>query len=309
MKKIKSRKSWIIIGIVYAVFAAPHSTVVKIATDSADPIYWVFVRFIALAIVLTPFIILSRKKLLKDKAWMYALGGASSLAVAILLFTIAIRHSQASYVSIITLTNPISLVVMSWLILKLKITRRWAAGITLAATGAMILVVLPIAVSSGSMTFYPLATALGLGNSLMFSLGIILIRRANEVSKIPLTAILGINAYITVIVCGVLFYFFGDHSRAPSDPQFWLLALYSGFGVALFGRMIIIKVFEKLGSAFSASLAYFETMLAIVLPVFVLGENLSLTMVTGGVFILAGLYVIETHKIKPSDHSPSLRHH
>jgi drug/metabolite transporter (DMT)-like permease len=300
---------WIGLAIVYAVVGAPNTTAIKVAVEAADPLYWVLARFLPLALVLTPFVLAAWKKLRVGNAWLYAIGGGLSMVTAIILYTLAVQYSQASYVSIVTLATPIILVMLSWLILRTSMNRQAMAGLTMAAIGAMVLVVLPIALSGGSVEVYPLATVLALGNSVAFGLAIIFMKRLNETSKVSLPALIGINSYIAVAVCGVLFYLFGDVSRTPNTLEFWSLALYSGFGVALIGRIIMIKVFEVLGPAFNAGIVYFETFLAILVPVVLIGEKISITMVIGGIFILMGLYLIEHHKIPHAKHHFVWRHH
>ena len=308
-KPTKSHLVWLFVALGFALFAAPHATAVRVAVDTADPFYWALVRFAPVALVMTPFVWRARKDLLKRKAWLY--GGLASICMsaAILFYTLAIYYSQASYVAIITLVTPIILVTLSWILLKIKINQRAAAGVTLAALGAMVLVVLPIAVSGGSVAFYPLATILGLANSVMFSLAIIFMRRVHEHNKIPLLTLLGLNALVATIIYAFIFYLFGDFNRMPNDMNFWLLVLYSGFGIALFGRMIMIKVFEKVGSAFNAGMSYLETFLAILIPVFLIGEKISITMTAGGILILIGLYLIEHQKSTHAKHHHTWRHH
>jgi drug/metabolite transporter (DMT)-like permease len=306
---MKTRVFWIVVAFAYAIFSAPHATAIKVAVDSVDPILWVLVRFAPVALVCTPFVIAARRKLLQGMAWKYSLGSGIGMVTALLCFTWAIELSQASYASILTLATPITLVALSWVILKTKITTRSATGITLAALGAMVMVILPVALSGGSTAFYPLATVLVLVNSVSFSLALIWMRRANEQYGVPLMAGVGVNAYIATFVCGVLLYASGNTLQLPTELNFWLLAVYSSLGIALLGRMLSIRVFENLGPAFNAGLLYFEVFLAVLIPVFVLGERISLTMVIGGILILSGLYMIEHHKRAHANHHLFWRHH
>lgn len=302
-------KRWLIIAIIVALLAAPHAMIIRVAVDSADPYYWNILRFAPLAIVLLPMVCKYWQRIVAPGVWPRVFGAGVSMALAVILYTLAIAYSQASYVSIITLTIPIITIVLSIYFLKEKLTHQAVAGISLAALGAVVLVVLPIALAQGAITFYPLATVFALLNSFFISLAIILMREVNEQNNMPLTPVIGVNAIIITLMSVVLFWLLGDYSMTPTNAYMWLAALYSGFGIAFVFRMLLVKVFEHVGAAMNGAIGYFETFIAILLPVFFIGEKLSITMVVGGVCILLGIYVIEHHRRPHAKQHAVWRHH
>lgn len=282
--------------------------IIKIGVNQADPYYWIAARFGLVAIICLPFMIYYGRKLFAKRVRWPLVGAALTMTGAILCHTLAIYYSQASYVSIITLLTPVMLILLSSWLIGEKVTRRAVAGITLAAFGAMMIVILPIALAQQQMTFYPLATVLGLLNSVLFSLSLLLMRQVNE-QKVPLVAVVGVTATLSMVVAGGLFWQFGDVSRMPTGGSFIAALIYSGLGIALLSRMVSIKLYEHTSASFMGAITYFETFLAVLLPVMILHEKLSLPMVIGGVLILLGIYVIEHHKRPHAKHHASWRHH
>lgn len=216
--------------------------------------------------------------------------------------------SLASYVSIIVLIDPILLILISPLFTKETISRRAIAGITLAALGAMTVVFVPIAFYQNSLAFYPVATALTLINGVTYTFSIMFIRRADEQGA-PLIGSIGVNAFVTVIASWLLFMLFGNTSQTPHSWSFVLAALYSGAVIGILTRVLSVKILENVGTAFTGALQYLETFLSILLPVLILGEQLSLITVLGGALILLGIYTVESHKHSHARHHFIWRHH
>ncbi|PID31514.1 hypothetical protein CR983_00635 [Candidatus Saccharibacteria bacterium] len=306
---MKNTRLWILLALVMALITAPHPTVTRMVVLDSDPFYWLFVRSLILVLATAPFVLRARRQLREKMTARYVLESAVWMSIAVVCYVLAINYSQASYVAIISLIIPIVMVGLSIVLLGERMTRRATAGIILAALGAMVLVVLPIALAQGELSFYPLATGLALVNAFGFSMSIIRMRQANEHSHMPLTAIVGVYSLMVMTVSGGLFWWMGDPVRVSVSFEFWLAAIYSALWVALLARILMVKVFERLGAAFCSAMIYFETFLAVLLPVFILGEQLSLTMVVGGTLILAGLYVIEHHKRRHARHHFVWRHH
>lgn len=306
MKKPKT--FWLAAAVLYSLAVSPNAMIIKLATNEADPYYWNFVRFLIVLIICLPFIIRHWRVLTSKKAIRWVFGSAIFMTIAVIAYTFAIKLSLASYVSIITLINPIVLVLISPLFTKERISHRAIAGITLAALGAMTIVFVPIALYQNNIAFYPMATFLALVNCVAYTLSIIFIRKADEHGA-PLTGSIGVNALVTVIASYILFNLFGDTTQAPLSSSFLLAALYSGAVIGIFTRVISVKILENVGTAFTSVLMYFEIFLTILLPILVLGEQLSLFTVFGGMLILLGIYVVESHKHSHIQHHFTWRHH
>lgn len=304
---MKSSK-WFIVALVAVMLAAPNATIIRAAVLEADVFYFTLCRFLLIGLICLPFIFMSRRALFAPKARRDVIIASVSLSIGLIAYALAILHSQASYVSIITLITPVIFIALSSKIFKETINRRVITGITIAMMGAMTLVVLPIAISQQGTAFYPLATALALINCFVYTIAIIFMRRANE-HGVTMPSVIGVSAWFAALVCLVLFLLVGDKTAMPNDTSYWLAVGYSGIIVALVGRALNIWSYEHVGAATMSALGYFETLVAILIPVAVLGEKLSVEMVIGGIFILLGVYIVEHHKHPHAKHHIIMRHH
>lgn len=298
---------WFLTALAAVIIAAPNATIIRSTVLHSDPFYFTMCRFLLLGLVCLPFIIRARKQLLDTSARRDVVIASIALSIALVCYALAILHSLASYVSIVTLASPIIFIALSTRIFHEKLNRRIAAGMTLAMIGAMTLVILPIALSQNGTAFYPLATFLALANSVGYTISIIFMRRANE-RGVSMPSIIGISAWFAVALSLVLFVLFGDKASTPTNLPFWLAVVYSGIAVALIGRALNVWSYEHVGGAVMSSLGYLETFVAILIPVFVLNEKLSPEMVIGGVLILLGVYVVEHHKHHHAKHHIIMRH-
>ncbi len=293
-KKLKLSNKWFWVGVLAAVISAPNATIVKYVTNSIDPFVFSAIRFALIAVVTTPYIFLARRKF-NAKNFQYAIMVGVFMSIAIFTYVWAIRLSQASYVTIITLITPIIFVLLSVKLTGDKINKRSIAGITLAALGAFIIIALPIAIQQKAPAqFYPLASFLALLNTVSFPLAIIYSKKSNE-SGLPLTSIFSISSWIVLTFSVLLIVLFVPVKSITLSPGIIFAIAYSGIVVALVARIIGVMSYEHIGSAVTSAIAYAETLLAVTLPVIILGEKISIYMVLGGVCILLGVYLAEHH--------------
>lgn len=293
-------KKWFLVALVSVLLTAPNNTIIRVGVTSVDPYYWIAVRSLIVTVVCLPWIVRAWRVI--QKRWKNLAIAGTSFTFAIITYTIAIYQSQASYVAILTLITPVILMIISARIFRDKVSRRSLAGVTLAIIGALVLVVLPIALKQNSVVFYPSATVLTLVQCVAYAYGIVYMRRANE-DGIAMPAVIGVTAVATTAVAALLFAVYGNHAQTSSDVGFWLAVIYSGVVASLIARAINVLSYERIGAAVIAALTYFETFIAILIPVFVLHEQLSPAMVLGGILILLGVYVVEHHK------HPHAKHH
>lgn len=277
--------------------ASLNGTMIGSTVDSVDPYAFNMLRFAIVSLVCMPFIWQARRILFQPKHFKMVVLAGLCVGVSVSAYARAIQLSQASYVSIILLLTPIVLLVYSVKMMREKLTQRALTGITLAAIGAMLLVILPIATrQQAGVTFYPAATAIALINCFVFPMAIIQLRKANE-GGVPMVPLVGFSSVIVTAVSFVLFIMFGDNQAVQLGTKDWLAVLFSGLAVALLGRMFKVWSYEHVGAAATGSMMYLETLLSIVIPVIVLHEQLSPVVVVGGALVLLGVYVVESHRL------------
>lgn len=251
-------------------------------------------RFAFVAAVCAPFVWRERHKLNRQNLGLICIAGLY-LAVAVSAFVHAVKVSQANYVAIIALLTPIVLLIYSVRLYGEKLSQRTLSGITLAALGGCVLVLLPLADASGGVHFYPLATVLMLMNCLTYPVAILTLKKANE-TGVSMVSLIGLTSLVVAAISAVLLVVIGGDVTAPTGGE-WFTIAYSGLAVALIGRMCKVWSFEHIGAAATSAVMYVETFLAIVLPIVVLHERLTVSTVVGGMLVLAGVYVVESHRL------------
>lgn len=300
-KKKKISHFWFWLALASMLTAVPNATIIRSSVAEQDPFLFNALRFGVGMIVCLPFLLLGLRKFTHQNIKAATLAGLF-LAVAVTANVFAMKLSAASYVLIIALVTPIIMVVLSARMVGEKITARAVAGITLAAIGAMTIILLPIAIHQGAnFVFYPEATFFALLGSVAVPLSIIYSRRANE-EGLPFMPLMGYTGLFAIVVNLACFWLFAETKEVSLTVYNPWMIIYSGIVVALFVRMLNILCYEKVGGATIGALAYLEMLLAILLPIFVLGETLSLPMIVGGILILLGVYVIEHHKTRHHKH-------
>lgn len=301
MPKTKNSKLlWTLVAIASTLLAAPNPLIIRSVTDDMSAMQLSLLRFTIIVILTLPFMIKNmqqiKRALQTPKSIRWLLLSATSMALAIVFYCEAIALSQASYVSIIVLISPIAIVLLSQKLFGERVNKRIAAGLGVAFAGALLLVIAPLLLKHGSIDFYPLATLYALINVALFSLGIVGMRKANE-AGLSMTTILGVSSFVGVLVTGFALIMAGVSIQSTfalgMNPDALLPILYSAIVVALMTRAISIVSYEHIGAAMMAGVNYIGSFVAIVLPVFILGESLSIPMIIGGTLIVLGALIVE----------------
>jgi len=308
MSKAVEKHRWFLVALLALFIAAPNSTVLKYSTDSVDPYLFNTLRYGLSALITLPYLIPKLKLINKDNLKHLILGGFF-MYITVAAFVLAIQKSTASYVSIVALITPIVFVILSTkMITGEKMTRRALAGISLAAAGAMLIVFLPVALrQNAEFSFYPLATALALINAFSYPLAVIHARKANE-KGLPMLAVVSATTWVVFLLSSGLFLSFGNKGDGISYGV-WAAALFSGVGVGVISTTLNTLSYERIGAIAIGALGYLEVFLSIIVAMVVLGEELAVTTVLGGVLILLGVYIVEHHKSAGHKHFHILKHH
>ncbi|MCL2280845.1 DMT family transporter [Candidatus Saccharibacteria bacterium] len=324
-EKTNKKSKWFMLGLLAVFISAPNPMLTRVALSgdaSTNSLTLILVKY---TILLTVFFVpLYRFVRAKNSIFRAALKNlviyAVCTAVSTYLWMAAIEQSNASYASIINLLSPIILVILSAKLVKDRITRRATAGIVLAAIGGILIVILPTILQGSVMSnFYPLATILLLLVCVLTPLNIIYQRRTNE-QGVPFTVSTGFMTLLTVPLIATIYILTRGGTvmieTISSLPwQVWLVAIYSALMVTYVSRSLAIKSYEYTGAAVKGSLSYLETLMAITLPLIILGEQLSIEIVAGMMLILVGVFLAESggkhHLLKLgfTGHPHLLHHH
>ena len=308
-KKQNNLSYWLTIGLISQLITSPNVSIMKVILASLDPTTFNFLRAGVCVIVATPFVVWHWRKLRRTNV-VYAIGAGICTAISMTVFTYAIQQSQASYVVIMSMLAPVMLVVLSRFFFQERIRLRAAAGVTLAALGALAAVALPLIIGGKTIfAWYPLATALSLLGCIFLPLATIFLRKSNE-AGLPLTSTQGISATVVMIISFTATYAINGTpvNFATIPVQAWLGIVYCAVIVVFIARVLNTASFERIGAAATSSLNYLGIVVALVIPITFLHETVSSATLIGGGIILIGVYLTEQHRKRHLRHQHLLRH-
>jgi drug/metabolite transporter (DMT)-like permease len=294
---------WVLVGLLWVMIAVPNATIAKEVTGEIDPVLYVALRYVIVSIVCLPFVIKSRKLINARRLRDLVVTGVF-MVLGVICYAASISLGQASYTSIISLLDPILLVVLSAFLLREKITRGILSGVLLAAVGATVVAVAPFFADANQLLKVDvLSVVLALLNCLFYVLMIINMRRIN-MAGVPIMATVGYTAIVAAIIASVAtMSTLGDQvvtQVANVGPTSWLAILYVAILVGIAERVIGVKLFERIGAAMVGNLMYIQTFLCIIFPMMVLGERLTVEIIVGVCLIFVG--VVVTEKVSHRSH-------
>ena len=280
------------------ILAAPNGILSKTLCTQLDPLVITTTRYFLVSIVLLPVLvgyIKRHSKVFKKKLkWLLPLGALNALGAP--AYTIAISMTNVSFVAIMDLLTPILFVIISTLVTKDKLTRSAFAGVLFAVLGGSIILVLP------TIFNWPTATGFGLVPVMLVLVYMItdaempVALRKLDTRELPLMPILAVFFGETfIIAAGLTLVLHGTTPFASlmTLPLWgWAILLFQAIGLSVAFRWLNTKSYEHLGTATAASVNYLYYALAIGLPLLLLGENLPLEVVIGGIFIVIGIYFV-----------------
>lgn len=293
---------WFLLALIAAIASSPHGVLIKSIASQIDGNLLNVLRMAVAVIVCLPMMIRDRRKVFNDKkATKNMLTASISMAVAVFTFTFSLKYAPASYVAILQLLAPLMLVIYSAMIFKEKVSIWAITGILLGISGATILIGVPYFTNyAGSGMIYPTATILMLFNALMYPLYTIHVRKMNGSQKIPMFSILG-YVYLFVMVLSLVAWV-GRGARLPAELSWhiWVVVMFSGLIVSGIARAAQIWSYEKIGAVPIVLLTYLEVLLAILIPVVLFAERVTIYMALGGLLIVLGILLAEWRRLVPA---------
>lgn len=295
IKTKKQKIIWFIVALIAVLATAPNNAMMKPVLHEIGPLWSSLFRFLLFAIALLPALYFGRQGI-NSKSFKFAIIAGVAYASAILAIGGSIVLSQASYPSLIGISSPIILMLLSIMLANEHVPRKSFFGIILAAIGGFLIIFLPLLSSGGSnIAVHPLATVFAVINAVASPMMYIMAKKSVDAGMKIWTS-LSIVAWVGVLFTAILILVL--NAPAPSLNNVFRLniilpIIYSVIVVMLFARSVTTLAYKKLGSAPVAGLEYLRILLSVAIPVIALGERLSIEMALGGGLILAGVILIE----------------
>ncbi len=281
---------WLLIGVM-AVWGL-NVAVVKVLTESFDPVSLAAVRMLIASVALTAIMWWHKGGVPRIRLrQLVALMVCAALMVYAnqIFFAEGLLRSTATNGSLIQALSPLVSSLMAALVFRERITPARLAGVALGLAGvsAVVLSHPGAKLSSG-----------GIGDLLLvacvvsFAAGGVIVQRLTRKLD-PL--VLSVAIYAMGAVMLVLHAFFGrsatDVVMLPSEPWPWMLMLFSGVLATAVGNLIWNRAISTLGVARVSMFGYWVPIFGVTFAAALLGEALTLWHLVGFIAVMAGTWL------------------
>lgn len=304
--------SWVLLGVLINVLYLPSLVFMKLIVDDIGPSLMPALRYGLAALVFLPFVVrgVYKHRMVVKKHLLSILLVCSLGAIAPLCYSVALSMCDASFVAVLDMFSPIVFAIISIAVLRDKVTGNALIGLLFAILGGIIIFVLPLFVGTGSViTFGWLPVVLITISIAMPQLSTVFYRKWNE-AGLPIMLVVGLGC-IAAAIAAIIFTIVSSGPEVFAGIgeikfEVWLMLLYLGVVSSVILRVSDINVYKRIGTATQATLAYLYYVLAVFLPIVLLGEQLSWEMFVGAVFVLIGIIFTRIHK---NGHHHAKAHH
>lgn len=277
-----SRRGFVLFIAVGLIWGLPY-LLIKIAVESIEPAFVVFVRVALGAAILLP-IALARRQLRPLKAvWRWVVVFALvEITFPFIALTWAERHITSSLAALLIAAVPIVGAILAW---RFGLDTHWSVrrgvGLALGLLGVGALVGLDVQGTSWLGVAAVGVTVLG------YALGPIVVeKRLRGVPSLPvIAASLGINAIIYAPL-GWL-----TRPEHPVPANAWASMVVLGLVCTALAFVLFFALITEVGAPRAQVITYINPAVAVALGVLVLSEPVTLGILVGFPMILAGSYL------------------
>lgn len=259
---------------------------VKVAVTDVPPYFVTSIRFALLAILLSPFLRVSRAHA-KDIAGYALIMGVGHFSIMFY----AIQFLDISTTGIVLQLGTPFVVLLAWLMLKETFGIYRMAGMALAFTGIVILIGVPTAgVDVAALLVLVVA-------AFMWALGSIRAKQIADVS--PFTLIAWMGLIVSPVALGLSYLFEADQVARLTEaaPRFWYGLAYMTLASSIAGYGLWYWLLNRYEVTAVAPYNLLVPLIAVASGVTIMGDELTLTKLIGGGMILGGVALITVRQM------------
>ncbi len=274
-----------------------NAVAIKLSLEAFPPMWTAFLRF-SIAIVCVALWAGFRGIPMRPKRsewwWLVLLGVFFSIQIG--LMNIGFEHTSGSIGSILMATNPIFAALWAhFLVAGDRLTRQRIIGLFVAFLGAAVVIL-----QSGHIDG---ATAVGVGSGLVFLsaalLGCRLAYTGRLLQRMDEVRVVLWQMVISVPVFGV--------AALMSENIVWERVglapiagiVYQGLVVAGLGFMLLTYLMKRYSTSVITSFNFVSPISGVLLSVLLLGDKITLHVLTGAALVGTGLYLVARHQASP----------
>ncbi|WKA56745.1 DMT family transporter [Planococcus shixiaomingii] len=267
----------------------------KLLTDHASPMTLTSLRWIIAVLCLVPLVWWKEKKILPPKKALMPLFlmGVTGVVLFNILQFIALKHTSATNVGLISTLNMLSIAAFSGMLLKEKLTRLQFAAMAISLSGVLLVL------TKGNIA---LLVSLEVNRGDLYMLGAVAVWGLYSVfSKWAMAYVSAMFAtlYSGIFGLAVLLPFnLPTFAVTNINPSFVYAILYTGIISTVLCFVLWNIGVQKIGATTSGLFLNFNPVFTALLAFVLLGEQMTLIQVIGSGIVIGGCYFFTVFGIK-----------
>jgi drug/metabolite transporter (DMT)-like permease len=267
-----------------ALLAGVNPVAIRFSNRELDPLWGASLRFGIAGAILIALMLAMRLRPPRGRALVGTLlYGTLTFGIAFSLGYYAFVRVHAGLAQTILAIVPLATLLLAVLQRQERLRIAAVVGAVLALTGIALMARTPLREGLPALSLVAL-----LANAFLVAEATVLVRRFPPVHPVTMNAIgMTVGALIQLVAATLV----GERIVLPKQPSTWLALAY----MVVLGSVLVYILYIVVLEHWSASRAAYSFVLmpvvAIALSVWLDGEPLRLTLVGGGLLILAGIYI------------------
>lgn len=267
----------------------------KFLVPHASPLLLTELRWIIAVLCLLPYVWWKEKSLSfpKQAFWPLVLMGLTGVLLFNFFLFLALDHTSADNVGLLSTLNPISIAIASFFLLKERLNKQQIMGMILSLGGVLIVMthgdlsrVLNLHFNTGDVYMIIAVITWGLYS--------IASKKAMEyVSPFKSTLWSGIFGVFMTIPFTV-----SSMTIQDAGASFYIALLYSSVGATVLAMVFWNIGVQKVGGTKSGMFLNFNPIFTAILAFFFLGETLNTSQLLGSILVIGGLYLFTAQPLK-----------
>lgn len=266
---------------------------IKLALQEVNPFMLVFFRVSFASLGLVLYFHFMHYRFALRWWWVYAIIGFFNVAFPFVLISWAETHISSGLASILNSTVPLfTMLIASFFYKEDKLTLARGIGLAIGFAGVLILSSTRL---EGNSEFQTLGILAMLVAACAYGASTVFARRVNSAitpQEHSLGQMLGGLVFITpaMLVTNVPLHL-------PQHPITWAAFAWLGLIGSFVAAVIWFSLIYEVGPSRTSMVTYMFPLVGVLLGIIFLDEKMSWQLVTGGILILAGIYMVNSKRV------------
>lgn len=282
-------------GILYAILSSVAFGLMPIFAkvaygNGSNPTTVLFYRFLISAIILFIYLKIKKVEIKIDKrsAWILILIGFIGYTVTTQTLFMSYNYLGVGFATTLHFIYPAVVCVIGFFFLKEKISKRKLIALILAGCGVYSLVAFE------NNTISAMGVILAISSGITYGLNVILlgIKSLKHIDNRVRTMYVSLGAFAGMLIYGIC------NNSIIYELNFKLLLCYIGIALVstIFSIVLLLKAMEIIGAGTASILSTFEPIVSIILGIIIFGEEFTVALFIGAIFILGSTILLVKDK-------------